>query len=234
MVSAKQFVKTAYQADRIYIVRYTTVRDGEIELPIAYKEYQDVFSEEKANQLTARGRPEHAIETTSEPPYGPIYNLSEKELKVLREYLRDALAKGWIRESSSPAGALILFAPKKDGELRLCVDYRGLNKITKKNRYPLPLIGEILDRLSKAKVYTKLDLRNAYHQIRIREGDKWKTAFRMRYGHFEYLVLPFGLTNAPATFQAYINWALAGLMDVTCIVYLDNILIYSDDPAAHR
>ena len=94
----------------------------------------------------------------SEPLYGPIYNLSEKELKVLREYLRDALAKGWIRESSSPAGALILFAPKKDGELRLCVDYRGLNKITKKNRYPLSLIGEILDRLSKAKLYTKLDL----------------------------------------------------------------------------
>ena len=82
---------------------------------------------------------------TSEPPYRPIYNLSEKELKVLREYLRDALAKGWIRESSSPAGVPILFAPKKDGELRLCVDYRGLNKITKKNRYPLPLIGEILD-----------------------------------------------------------------------------------------
>ena len=171
---------------------------------------------------------------TSEPPYGPIYNLSEKELKVLREYLRDALAKGWIRESSSHAGAPILFAPKKDGELRLCVDYRGLNKITKKNRYPLPLIGEILDRLSKAKVYTKLDLRNAYHRIRIREGDEWKTAFRTRYGHFEYLVLPFGLTNAPATFQAYINRALARLVDVTCIVYLDDILIYSGDPAAHR
>ena len=153
---------------------------------------------------------------------------------MLREYLRDALAKGWIRESSSPAGAPILFAPKKDGELRLCVDYRGLNKITKKNRYPLPLIGEILDRLSKAKVYTKLDLRNAYHRIRIREGDEWKTAFRTRYGHFEYLVLPFGLTNAPATFQAYINRALAGLVDVTCIVYLDDILIYSDDPAVHR
>ena len=133
MVLAKQFVKTTYQTDCIYVIRYTSVRDGEIELPIAYQEYQDVFSEEKANQLTARGRPEHAIEMTSEPLYGPIYNLSEKELKVLREYLRDALAKGWIRESSSPAGAPILFAPKKDGELRLCIDYRGLNKITKKN-----------------------------------------------------------------------------------------------------
>ena len=151
---------------------------------------------------------------------------------MLHKYLRDTLAKGWIREFSSPVGAPILFAPKKDRELRLCVDYRGLNKITKKNRYPLPLIGEILDRLSKAKVYTKLDLRNAYHRIRIREGDEWKTAFRTRYGHFEYLVLPFGLTNAPATFQAYINRALAGLVDVTCIVYLDDILIYSNDPAA--
>ena len=115
---------------------------------------------------------------TGEPPYGLIYNLSEKELKTLREYLAEALERGWIRESSSPAGAPILFVPKKGGELRLCVDYRGLNRLTVKNRYPLPLMGELMDRLSKAKYYTKLDLRNAYHRICIREGDKWKIAFR--------------------------------------------------------
>jgi hypothetical protein len=105
--------------------------------------------------------------------------------------------------------------------------------VTVKNRYPLPLIGEIMDRLVGAKVYTKLDLRNAYHRIRIREGDEWKTAFRTRYGHFEYLVMPFGLANAPATFQAYINQALKGLVDVSCVVYLDDILIYSRNREKH-
>ena len=106
--------------------------------------------------------------------------------------------------------------------------------MTRKNRAPIPLISEILDRLSTAKVFTKLDLRDAYHRIRIHKGDEWKTAFRTRYGHFEYQVLPFGLANAPATFQTHINRALVGLVDVTSIVYLDDILIFSDDPAEHE
>ena len=144
------------------------------------------------------------------------------------------MRKGWITPSTSPAGAPILFVPKKDGTLRLCVDYRGLNAVTVKNRYPLPLITEILDRLVGAKFYTKLDLRDAYHRIRIRVGDEWKTAFRTRYGHFEYRVMPFGLTNAPATFQAYINTAMHGLLDEFCIVYLDDILIYSETEEEHR
>ena len=128
----------------------------------------------------------HEIEIgEAEPPHGPIYALSAVELKALREYLDSSLKKGWIRHSISPAGAPILFVPKKDGGLRLCVDYRGLNKITVKNRHPLPLIGEMLDRLQGAKLFTKLDLRNAYHRIRIKPGDEWKTAFRTRYGHFE-------------------------------------------------
>jgi len=206
---------------------------SELELPPEYEKFRDVFSEEEANKLALRGRQEHAIETTGKPPYGLIYNLSEKELKMLREYLAEALERGWIRESSSPAGAPILFVPKKGGELRLCVDYRGLNHLTVKNRYPLPLMGELIDHLSKAKHYTKLDLRNAYHRIRIRKGNEWKMAFRTRYGHFEYQVMPFGLANAPATFQAHINRVLAGLVDVSCIVYLDDILIYSDDMMMH-
>ena len=123
------------------------------------------------------GWPDHAIELTDKSPYRPIYSLLEKELKVLCEYIQENLGRGWIRESTSPAGAPILFTPKKDGELRLCVNYCGLNKVTIKNRYLLPLIGEIIDRLSGARIYTKLDLRNAYHRIRIREGNKWKTAF---------------------------------------------------------
>jgi hypothetical protein len=161
------------------------------------------------------------------------YNMSPAELKVLEEYINEALAKGWIRESQSSAGAPVLFIPKKSGELRLCVDYRGLNAITIKNRYPIPLISELLDRLGNSTVFSKLDLKNAYHRIRIREGDEWKTAFRTRYGHFEYLVIPFGLTNAPATFQAYINRALRGLVDVICIVYLNDILVFSKSEEEH-
>ena len=113
------------------------------------------------------------------------------------------------------------------------MDYRGLNAVTIKNRHLLPLITETLDRLSGAKIFSKLDLKDVYHRIRIKRGNEWKTAFRTRYGHFEYLVMPFGLANAPATFQAYINRALVGLVDVTCVVYLDDILIFSETPADH-
>jgi hypothetical protein len=115
----------------------------------------------------------------------------------------------------------------------LCVDYRGLNKLTIKNRYPLPLISETLDQLAGARIFSQLDLRDAYHRIRIRLGDEWKTAFRTRYSHFEYTVMPFGLTNAPATFQSYINRALAGLLDKFCVVYLDDILIFSQTEEEH-
>jgi hypothetical protein len=135
-----------------------------------------------------------------EPPYGPLYNLSSRELKLLREYLEQALYNGWIQHSISPAGAPILFVPKKDGTLCLCVDYRGLNAVTIKDRCLLPLIRETLDCLSGARYYTTLDLRNAYYRLRIKAGDEWKTAFHTRYGHFKYLVMPFRLTNAPASF----------------------------------
>ena len=186
--------------------------------------------------LAQNAEHDHAIELEpgKVPPYKPLYNLSEKELQILRQYIESALEKGWIVPSKSPAGAPIFFIPKKDGGLRLCVDYRGLNQITIKNRYPLPLISETLDRLSSAKIFTQLDLRDAYHRIRVKKGDEWKTAFRTRYGHFEYQVMSFGLANAPATFQAYINRALSDLLDVCCVVYLDDILIYSDSEAQHE
>lgn len=196
--------------------------------------FEDIFwSEEKPTPESCIGV-EHAIDTTTNPPFGPIYNLSATELSTLRDYLEDALQKGWITHSKSPAGAPILFVPKKDGGLRLCVDYRGLNKVTIKNRHPLPLISEILDRLAGAKIYSKIDLKDAYHRIKIKQDDRWKTAFRTRYGHYEYVVMPFGLTNAPATFQAYIHRALSSLLDTICIAYLDDILIFSKDIDAHK
>ena len=208
-----------------------------VQLPDALVEFADVFANDRAAILPQHKKTDHAIEIDEgkEPPYGPLYNLSERELSVLREYIATNLENGRIQHSNSPAGAPILFVPKKDGGLRLCVDYRGLNAVTVKDRCPLPLVNETLDRLSGARYYTALDLKDAYYRIRIKPGDEWKTAFRTRYGHFEYLVMPFGMANAPATFQAYINKALAGLLDEICVVYLDDILIYthSEDLEAH-
>ncbi len=135
-----------------------------------------------------------------QPLYGPIYSLGPVELETLKAYIENNLASDFIRPSKSPARAPILFDKKPNGSLRLCVDYRALNNLIIKNRYPLPLVRESLDRLGLAQCFTHLDLTNASHPMRIREGDKWKTAFRTRYAHFEYQVMPFRLTNAPATF----------------------------------
>lgn len=206
----------------------------EVTIPPKYQDYVEVFSRSAAETLPQHGPQDHAIELQGgEPRHGPVYPLSANELTVLREYIDENLQKGFIRPSTSPAGAPILFVKKKDGSLRLCVDYRNLNKLTIKNRHPLPLISEALDRLVNVKIYTKLDIRSAYNLIRIREGDEWKTAFRTRYGHFEYLVMPFGLANAPATFQAYINHALRDCLDVFCVAYLDDILVFSDNEEEH-
>ena len=206
----------------------------EVTVPLEYQDLEEVFSEAKANELASHGPQDHEIVLEGgNPPFGPLYSLSCAELAVLRDYIKENLAKGFIRPSSSPAGAPILFVKKKDGTLRLCVDYRGLNQVTKKNRYPLPLINETLDRFGSAKVFTKLDIRSAYNLIRVREGDEWKTAFRTRYGHFEYQVMPFGLANAPATFQSYVNDALREYLDVFCVAYMDDIVVYSENEAEH-
>ena len=177
-----------------------------------YSDYSNIFSVENAMELLENiGINEHAIklEEGKQPPFGPIYSLGPVELETLKTYIETNLANGFIRPSKSPAGAPILFDRKPDGSLRLCVDYWGLNNITIKNWYPLPLIGESLDRLGQAKRFTQLNLTNAYYQMRIRKDDEWKTAFQIRYRHFKYQVMPFGLSNAPATFQRYINKILA-------------------------
>ena len=152
----------------------------------------------------------------------------------MEEYVTENLRSGFIRSSSSPAGAPILFVKKKDGSLRLCHDFRGLNKITRKDKYPLPRITDLLDAPRKARIYTKIDLRSAYNLVRIAKGDEWKTAFRTRYGLFEMMVMPFGLCNAPATFQHFMQDIFGDLLDVYVVIYLDDILIYSDDPAKHQ
>src|SRR5882724_1376465 len=205
-------------------------------VPEEYHDFADVFDKAKADTL-APHRPYDLkinLDKDSTPPLGHMYSLSQTELIALREFIDEHLATGFIRPSRSPYGAPVLFAKKKDGGLHLCVDFRGLNKITKKDRYPLPLISDLLDSSGRARIYTKIDLQHAYHLVRIAEGDEWKTAFRTRYGSFEWQVMPFGLTNSPAAFQRFMNDIFADMLDVCVIVYLDDILIYSDNIEQHR
>ncbi|SOV08562.1 uncharacterized protein UDID_17421 [Ustilago sp. UG-2017a] len=176
-------------------------------IPPEYHQYLNVFSRVEADKLLPHRTYDHQIplEEGKSPPFGPIYSLSEHELKTLREYLEENLAKGFISPSDLPAASPILFVKKKDGSLCLCVDYRGLNWITIHNHYPLPLIDKLLDRLREAQFFTCIDLRGAYNLLHIAKGDKWKMAFCTRYGLFQYNVMPFGLTNAPASFQHLMN-----------------------------
>ncbi|GBG90551.1 hypothetical protein CBR_g50894 [Chara braunii] len=167
------------------------------------------------------------LEAGAMPPKGCIYRMSEEELEVLRAQLDDLLAKGWIRPSSSPYGAPVLFVRKKNKDLRLCIDYRKLNAQTVKNAGPLPRIDDLLERLGSAKYFFKLDLKSGYHQISIRSNDRYKSAFKTRFGHFECVVMPFGLTNAPTTFQAAMTNEFRAMLDRFVQVYLDDILVYS-------
>lgn len=172
---------------------------------------------------------DHKIEIipgTNSIPSRRSYRLSQPELEELRRQLEKLLEEGWIRPSVSPYGAPVLFSKKKNGGLRLCVDYRALNKITIKNKYSLPTIQEVFDRLHGAKYFTSIDLHSGYHQIRIHEEDIPKTAFNTRYGHFEWVVLSFGLTNAPATFQGLMNTIFRNCLDSFVTIYLDDILVF--------
>ncbi|KAJ1697055.1 hypothetical protein LUZ63_005567 [Rhynchospora breviuscula] len=156
------------------------------------------------------------------------------EMKELKVQLDELMEKGFIRPSTSPWGAPVLFVRKKDGTLRLCIDYRELNKVTIKNRYPLPRIDDLFDQLQGSSVCSKIDLRTGYHQLRIRPSDVEKTAFRTRYGHYEYLVMPFGLTNAPAAFMDLMNRVFRDLLDSCVVVFIDDILIYSKTLEEHE
>jgi len=201
-----------------------------------YWDYQRVFQEEEAAQLPPH-RPgvdlKINIEEGRRLPHKKIYPLGARELEELGEYIRTNKRRRWIRDSFPHGGSPIMFIKKKDGKLQLCVDYRELNDITKKDRYPLPLIGESLDRLQGAKYFTQLDIKDAYHNIRTREGDEWKTTFTTKLGTYEYQVMPFGLCNAPAVFPRWINRTLHQFVDICCIIYLDDVLIYSETKSDH-
>nr|GEX79086.1 putative reverse transcriptase domain-containing protein [Tanacetum cinerariifolium] len=175
----------------------------------------------------------HLIPGATLVPREP-YQLVPSEMKELSDQLKELSKKGFIRPSSSPWGAPILFFKKKDGSFRMCIDYRKLNKLTVKSCYPLPRIGDLFDQLQGSSVYSKIDLRSGYHQLRVREEDIPKTAFRTRYGHYEFQVMPFGLTNAPAVLMDLMNRVCKPYLDEFVIVFIDDILIYSKNKKEHE
>ena len=197
-------------------------------------EFPDVFPEELPG-LPPEREIDFAIDVLpdTKPISIPPYRMAPAELKELKEQLKDLLEKGFIRPSSSPWGAPVLFVRKKDGSLRMCIDYRQLNKVTIKNKYPLPRFDDLFDQLQGAKWFSKIDLRSGYHQVRVREKDIPKTAFRTRYGHFEFRVMSFELTNAPVVFMDLMNNVFRPFLDLFVIVFIDDILVYSRSKAEH-
>lgn len=199
-------------------------------------EFKDVFPKNLPSGLPPQRGVEHSIELHpgTEPPSRPPYRLPLNKTGELNEQLRELTELGFIKPSTSPYGAPVILVSKKDGGTRLCVDYRALNKATVKNRYPMPRVDDLMDRLQGATVFSKIDLRSGYHQIRMAAEDVSKTAFRTPHGHYEYLVMPFGLCNAPATFQRLMNDIFRDLLDKCVVVYLDDILVYSRTEEEHH
>jgi len=198
------------------------------------REFSEVFQEVPG--LPTDRELKFAIEL--QPGTNPIskapYRMAPKELEELKKQLQELLDKGLIQPSVSPWGGPVLFVKKKDGSLRLCIDYQEINRVTVKNKYPLPHIDDLFDQRARATVFSKIDLRSGYHQLKIKREDVLKTAFLTRYGHYEFLVLPFGLTNAPAYFMDLMNRVFRPFLDKFVVVFIDDILIYSKSKEDHK
>jgi hypothetical protein len=199
------------------------------------REYKDVFLEEVPG-LPPRRDIDVSIELA--PGAVPVswtpYRMSTPELVELKLQLKEMMDKGYIRPSVSPWGAPVLIVKKKDGTLRLCIDYRQLNKVTIKNKYPLPKIDDLFDQLGGVSIFSKIDLRSGYHKVRIKGEDIHKTTFQTRFGNYEFVGVPFGLTNAPATFMCLMNNVLSKFLDKFVLVFIDDILIYSKNREEHE
>ncbi|GBG64090.1 hypothetical protein CBR_g40539 [Chara braunii] len=223
------------QEEGMYLV-YVSAAGKPVKMPPEIEgvvaKYPDLF--EEATGVVER-EVVRAIEIipASSIPKGRIYRMSPRELDELRRQLKELVEKGWIRPSVSPYGSPVLFIPKKEGTLRMCIDYRGLNAITVKNREPLPRIDDLLDTVQGCRYFSKIDLKSGYHQIAIRPEDQHKTAFQTRYGLYEFVVMPFGLCNAPGTFQHAMNRIFHDYLDKFVIMYLNDILIFSKTVEEH-
>ncbi|MBW0493921.1 hypothetical protein O181_033636 [Austropuccinia psidii MF-1] len=203
-------------------------------VPPAYHQYLDVFSKVKAEKPPPHCACDHHIELEGlPPPVGVIYSLSNQESETLWAYISENVEKGFIRPSFSSTGAPVLFVKKKDGGLDLCVDYHKLNAVTRNKRYPVPPMSQLLTILNGSTIFSKIDLCGAYNLLRIKEGDEHLTAFRTKYGTYEYLVMPFGLTNAPASLKNLVNDIFADFLDFVFVVYLDDIMVFSSSEEEH-
>uniref|UniRef100_UPI001C3D73DE reverse transcriptase family protein n=1 Tax=Picosynechococcus sp. (strain ATCC 27264 / PCC 7002 / PR-6) TaxID=32049 RepID=UPI001C3D73DE len=237
VISAVKAMKLLSKGCEAYLAHVMEVKVEKLkpeDVPIV-QEFLDVFPEELSGLP-----PDREVEFTIDlvPGTTPIsqapYRMAPSELKELKVQLQELVDKGYIRPSVSPWGAPVLFVKKKDGTMRLCIDYRQLNKVTICNKYPLPRIDDLFDQLRGASVFSKIDLRSGYHQLKVREIDVPKTAFRTRYGHYEFLVMPFGLTNAPAVFMDLMNRIFHPYLDQFVIVFIDDILVYSRSREEHE
>ena len=224
-MAAQRMLRKGYQGYLAYVVE--TGKEGTLvdEIPIV-REFPYVFQDDIAG-LPPKREVEFTIDLIprTEPISIPPYRMAPAELRELKAQLEELLSKGFIRPSISPWGAPVLFVKKKDGSLRLCIDYRQLNRVTIRNQYSLPRIYELFDQLQGSRVYSKIHLRSGYHQLRVQESDVPKTIFRTRYGHYEFLVMPFGLTNAPAAFMDLMNRVFQSYLDRFAIVFIDDILV---------
>ena len=230
-------MKTSNTSQKLAQAAQKEKRTKEEIVPARYHQYMGIFDEEKSNRFPPSRQWDHAIDLKEDykPMNCKIYPLSPLEKEALQEWIREQLSKGYIRESKSPQASPFFFVGKKDGKLRPVQDYRILNSQTVKNTYPLPLISETIDKLRGAKYYTKMDVRWGYNNIRIKEGDEWKAAFKTEKGLFEPTVMFFGLCNSPATFQSMMNHIFRDLIDQgVVVVYMDDILIFTRDLEQHR
>ncbi|KAK1427827.1 hypothetical protein QVD17_16523 [Tagetes erecta] len=233
-VKAQKYLRKKYVAFLAHIVKSEEKPKKIEDIPVI-RDFPEVFPEDLTGLPPVR-QVEFRIDLV--PGATPVakspYRLAPSEMQELASQLQELSDKGFIRPSSSPWGAPVLFVKKKDGSFRMCIDYRELNKLTVKNRYPLPRIDDLFDQLQGASHFSKIDLRSGYHQLRVHDDDIYKTAFRTRYGHYEFTVMPFGLTNAPAVFMDLMNRVCRPYLDKFVIVFIDDILIYSKSKSEHE